>query len=86
MFYFENILFITLFTIIFIISVPSLLLLYIVIPQTDLKWLIFIYLYIFVQLFYVKTLKPRNRTVLRNKQNNAIPSLMIAIVLPDLDE
>lgn len=86
MFYFENILFITLFTIIFIISVPSLLLLYIVIPQTDLKWLIFIYLYIFVQLIYVKTLKPRNRTVLRNKQNNAIPSLMIAIVLPDLDE
>lgn len=86
MFYFENILFITLFTIIFIISVPSLLLLYIVIPQTDLKWLIFIYLYIFVQLIYVKTLKPRNRTVLLNKQNNAIPSLMIAIVLPDLDE
>lgn len=86
MFYFENILFITLFTITFIISVPSLLLLYIVIPQTDLKWLIFIYLYIFVQLIYVKTLKPRNRTVLRNKQNNAIPSLMIAIVLPDLDE
>lgn len=86
MFYFENILFITLFTITFIISVPSLLLLYIVIPQTDLKWLIFICLYIFVQLIYVKTLKPRNRTVLRNKQNNAIPSLMIAIVLPDLDE
>lgn len=43
-------------------------------------------IYFFVQLIYVKTLKPRNRTVLRNKQNNAIPSLMIAIVLPDLDE
>lgn len=30
--------------------------------------------------------KPRNRVVLGNKQNNSVPSLMIAIVLPDLDE